>query len=680
MKWLLAYFLLLISPFAFAQGQTGVSYFTKDSLTYSLTGNWRFQEGDSATWALPGQNDASWPVVDPALHMHRDHKQPYEWFHGICWLRLHFVIDTSLANKAIAFEATQYGASEIYLDGIKLKSYGKIGIKDSCVYFDPQYLPFAFVITSPGEHVLAVRYANYDATRNYNIFHKTFAGFKMKLGFANVLNSIDHSTAIGITTVTIFMFGIFFAMAFIHLLMFLYYRPARSNLFFSIFCFCLSCIFFLPYLNRFALSPAVQLYNSYVSLAITTASCYSLSGFSNFLFSESKTRFRVITAICILLPMLVFFDIIIMAYSFMALIAIVSLETIVLIIRAIYRKVPGAKILSSGILFFALFFLLVTISLIFLGNIQINDDSSIGAKLVELVGILAILSVPISISAYLAWSFSHINKGLQEQLLQVRLLSEKALMHEQEKQLLLENRKYELEREVAARTEEVVAQKKEIEQQHAFLKIEKKKTDDLLLNILPEEIAEELKQKGSSSARFFDQVTVLFTDFVDFTLAGEKMSPQELVDELDACFKAFDEIISRYGIEKIKTIGDAYLAVCGLPIGVEDHAEKIVAAALEIRNFIRSRKETLGEKTFDIRLGVHSGSVVAGIVGVKKFAYDIWGDTVNTAARMEQSSEKGRVNISQVTYELVKDKFTCIPRGEIAAKNKGNLKMYFVEK
>jgi adenylate cyclase len=233
---------------------------------------------------------------------------------------------------------------------------------------------------------------------------------------------------------------------------------------------------------------------------------------------------------------------------------------------------------------------------------------------------------------------------------------------------------------VAIRTAEVVSQKEKIEKQHGELKIEKKKSDDLLLNILPGEIAEELKETGHSEARFFNNVTVLFTDFVDFTQAGERMAPQELVDELHTCFKTFDEIISKYNIEKIKTIGDAYLAVCGLPMPVAEHAANVVKAALEIKQFMVDRKLLLKDKVFEVRIGIHSGSVVAGIVGVKKFAYDIWGDTVNTAARMEQNSEAGKINISQTTYELVKDQFICAYRGEITAKNKGELSMYFVDK
>ncbi len=208
---------------------------------------------------------------------------------------------------------------------------------------------------------------------------------------------------------------------------------------------------------------------------------------------------------------------------------------------------------------------------------------------------------------------------------------------------------------------------------------ERKKSDALLLNILPAEVAQELKSNGSSEAKDFDNVTVLFTDFVNFTRAGEKMSAKSLVGELHACFKAFDDITNKYGIEKIKTIGDAYLAVAGLPSADPKHAKNAVIAAIEISTFMQKRQSELGrDNTFEIRIGIHSGSVVAGIVGIKKFAYDIWGDTVNTAARLEQNCEAGKINISETTYGLVKGEIDCIFRGEIEAKGKGQLKMYYV--
>lgn len=213
-----------------------------------------------------------------------------------------------------------------------------------------------------------------------------------------------------------------------------------------------------------------------------------------------------------------------------------------------------------------------------------------------------------------------------------------------------------------------------------FIAMERRKSDNLLRNILPESVATELKSKGSTEVTYFDNVTVLFTDFVGFTRAGEHMTPRELINELHNCFEAFDKIMGKYNIEKIKTIGDAYLAVAGLPKADPKHAENVVMAALEICDFMRERKKQLGDRTFGVRVGVNSGSVVAGIVGSKKFAYDIWGDAVNTAARMEQNSMVDKVNISQTTYELIKNKFTVTARGDIAVKNKGVMRMYFVEK
>jgi adenylate cyclase len=214
------------------------------------------------------------------------------------------------------------------------------------------------------------------------------------------------------------------------------------------------------------------------------------------------------------------------------------------------------------------------------------------------------------------------------------------------------------------------------------IKNEKKRSDELLLNILPEEVANEIKLSGRSKPKAFSMVTVMFTDFKDFTHVSQNISAELLVDELDYCFSAFDKILQKYKIEKIKTVGDAYLCVSGLPVSSFTHATDMVKAAIEIRNFMLGRKkekESKGEMPFEMRVGIHTGPVVAGIVGIKKYAYDIWGDAVNVAARMEQNSEAGEINISGSTYELVKDKFKCVHRGKIQAKNKGEIDMYYVE-
>ena len=226
-----------------------------------------------------------------------------------------------------------------------------------------------------------------------------------------------------------------------------------------------------------------------------------------------------------------------------------------------------------------------------------------------------------------------------------------------------------LEEKVLERTGEVNRQKEQIEQ--------------LLLNILPAETAEELKATGTSKARSYELVTVLFADIKDFTKIGESLSPEELVAEIDFYFRNFDSILTRYEIEKIKTIGDAYLCAGGLPNPNTSNPVDVVRAALEMQEFVQTMKEerlASGSPFFEIRIGIHSGPVVAGIVGHKKFAYDIWGDTVNTASRMESCSEVGKVNVSGTTYELIKDQFACTHRGKLEAKNKGEIDMYFVDK
>jgi class 3 adenylate cyclase len=215
------------------------------------------------------------------------------------------------------------------------------------------------------------------------------------------------------------------------------------------------------------------------------------------------------------------------------------------------------------------------------------------------------------------------------------------------------------------------------------LRQEKERSDELLLNILPYETAEELKEKGYASVQQYDKVSVLFTDFVGFTNITEGISHQELVKSLDEHFRMFDEVMDKYGIEKIKTIGDAYMAAGGIPTRTITNPLSVVAAGLEMvyrLTELNRSKELKGEKAWQLRLGIHTGSVISGVVGKNKFAFDIWGDAVNTAARMESSGEVMKVNVSGSTYELIKDHFECTPRGKIKAKNKGEIEMYFVDR
>ena len=211
---------------------------------------------------------------------------------------------------------------------------------------------------------------------------------------------------------------------------------------------------------------------------------------------------------------------------------------------------------------------------------------------------------------------------------------------------------------------------------------EKQRSEALLRNILPEEIAKELMAKGESKARRYELATVLFADIRNFTIAAERLSPEKLVAEIDFYFQAFDEIIAKYKIEKIKTIGDAYMCVGGLPQPYNYNPEEVIKAAIDMQNFVKrtSEERIKNHQTyFEIRIGIHSGPLVAGIVGKTKFAYDIWGDTVNIAARFEQYGEVGKINISFQTYELVKEHFHCTYHGKVELKNKGLVDMYVID-
>lgn len=236
-------------------------------------------------------------------------------------------------------------------------------------------------------------------------------------------------------------------------------------------------------------------------------------------------------------------------------------------------------------------------------------------------------------------------------------------------------------RRLAEKNNQIQQQKKEIEKSHTEVEEQRHKSEELLLNILPEETVAELKEKGVATPRDYEKVTVLFTDFTGFTEIAESMTPQELITELNICFRAFDEILEKHDLEKIKTLGDGYMCAGGIPVPNDSNPTDTVAAAIEMNEYILQRRgQKMADKIpyWNMRIGIHTGHVVAGVVGKKRFAYDIWGDTVNLASRMESSCADGKINISETTYHLVKHQFNCENRGAIKVKHKGEMDMFFV--
>lgn len=223
----------------------------------------------------------------------------------------------------------------------------------------------------------------------------------------------------------------------------------------------------------------------------------------------------------------------------------------------------------------------------------------------------------------------------------------------------------------------IFIQRKIISEQKEEILREKDKSDKLLLNTLPKKIVEELKMKGSADPEEFENVTIYFSDFVGFTKLSSELEPKFLISQLNEIFTAFDDIMEKHGCERIKTIGDAYMAVCGMPEPHNDHADRMIRAASEMLEYLEKRNE-IAEIKFVMRVGLHSGNVVGGIVGVKKYIYDVFGDSVNTASRMESNGEAGKINISEATYKILKDKYDFTSRKPLEVKGKGKMNMYFV--
>ena len=226
---------------------------------------------------------------------------------------------------------------------------------------------------------------------------------------------------------------------------------------------------------------------------------------------------------------------------------------------------------------------------------------------------------------------------------------------------------------------EIEHQRTLIQQQHQQLELGRQKSEDLLLNILPRPIAQRLKEDQSVIADYFHSTTVLFTDIVGFTKLSENLSPSELVQFLNKIFTSFDNLVEKYQLEKIKTVGDAYMVAGGFPEPRLDHVEAIADLALEMQDSM-VRFHTEKNQSVSMRTGIHTGPAVAGVIGIKKFIYDVWGDTVNTASRMESHGIGGQIQVSHATYKVLKDKYILKKRGSIEIKGKGKLTTYWLQR
>lgn len=566
----------------------------------------------------------------------------------IYWSRMKFRVSPELQNRTLALYVKWQGAMEVFLNGELIYFFGSISNKgDAVVIQDAFHIPLRKVLVtfkdSDSSNILAFRFAHHSNIGNLKI--------KESLSNSEWMSFSLHTTeaAEHIDTArsnTLLYYGFFFGTNCIILLLTIFQVNKRYKnktlLLFSCFTFFTASVAVTNFIELGAFqitTDAVVLVHFFNQLFYALATFFLLHVMRSLF--DARNRFTPYVYLSLVVAYLAigYFEFYkaknTSTFTFLILL-ISSFEIVRMSFLSFKNRVQGGWIIIIGSLVF-----------IIAGPVLeqlFNSFDSAKPFVVTICNRISFyLSLPISLSIFLARQSVTNN-------------------------LLLARQRDELDLEVQERTKE--------------LRLEKQKSDDLLLNILPEEVANELKEKGSADAKQFDMVTVMFTDFKGFTKISERLSPSQLVEEIHICFKAFDAIIAKHNIEKIKTIGDAYMCAGGLPVSNKTHAVDVVNAAIEIRQFMQEhleKKKLASQEVFEIRIGIHTGPVVAGIVGIRKFAYDIWGDTVNVASRLESSGEAGKINISGSTYEYVKDQFACTHRGKIEAKNKGQIDMYFVE-
>lgn len=676
MKKILFTLLLLAATFALkAQDTINVDVLGEEQF---MDGNWRYKDGNKAHWA-----DSLDRIAWSLKNVHFDEDTLNEPFSGIGWFSKTMRVAEPLRGQIGAFvlEAEE-GAMEIYLNGKLIGNFGTpsvdANIEKAEIPLRNEYIVFQFDSTEFQR--IDILYSCHKRVKN--------AGFDITLSSTKNAIGLLRFTALFFDGLTMLALGTFVAFSLIHLLLFFFYKEDKSNLYYGLGTMAISIMLVLILVARLMSNPN----NAFVLSALTKCTGYiTIYVLLRLFYYVFKGRAPVWHWLFLALTVLAIgaewhstkaYSLISTLYIILSLV-----EFLRITYQAIRHKLPGSKNFGFGILTALSGVIILLIALYLIVSVGVINDQISGVTPFDFTGksmaflimisvIMAFYGIPVSMSLFISRKSAETNESLKIQLKKVKELSAETLRQEREKQKILEGQKEMLETEVQRQT-------KEIREQHEIVKKERDRSEELLLNILPEETAQELKEKGHSDAQLIDQVSVVFTDFKGFTAMSEQVTPKELVQDLHTCFSEFDRICEKYHIEKIKTIGDAYMAAGGLPTPNQTHAKDVVLAALEMAEIVEKGKALKIAKKlpfFEIRVGVHSGPVVAGIVGIKKFQYDIWGDTVNTASRMESSGDIGKVNISQNTYKLLKDDpdFAFENRGKIEAKGKGELEMYFV--
>jgi len=623
---------------------------------------WLYHAGDLPEYAVPDYPDDDWDTISSRLDITN---KGQDLFPGIAWFRIHLEIDSSLFDVVTSLTMIQVGASQIFHNGKLIKSFGKIGTEFVPeITENPKDVPIILNFGNATRHVIAVKYSNKEAFARMKNYNATLAGFRMNVStYETALGALSNQ--IGYSNMILALFLIFVVLGGLHLLLYFFLKEKKANLFYSLFVFGFSIMLFWTYaVNSFLVGPIVSIKLGYlISLMFPWVLVPLVRMLYHLFFDKTPRMFWVIIALSCFLPVWYFFKGAFMEVFLAIFTILVFFEVIRVTGIAVLRKKSGIWIIGTGVIIFIVFFAVIALIILMHGNLVINGESFWGTFLVLSI-LFSVLSIPLSMSVFLARDFAQTNKNLKIQFENVKVLSAKTIEQEKEKQRILEGQKERLEVMVTERTRELAE--------------EKEKTEQLLLNTLPLKVVNDLKMNGKTEPESFDEVTVYFSDIVGFTNISTSLEPAVLIGQLNDIFTAFDNIMERHHCERIKTIGDAYLAVCGMPERHENHAENMAKAALEIRQFLEERNQQ-NSIQWKIRIGLHSGKVVGGVVGIKKYIYDVFGDTINTTSRMESNSEPMRINVSETTYRLLQSKFRFTPREPMEIKGKGLMRMYFLE-
>jgi class 3 adenylate cyclase len=603
-------------------------------------GDWRYRIGDDPAWSSPDFDDSSWAVGSPG-------EIPRQWagrqWTGQGWFRLRLDASALPAPTPLVFDLVPCGAAEIFLDGRRVAQIGRIGDSFATEEAVRRNDTPPLLLVTPGVHLLAVRYSNFYGLPVSRIDPRA-GGFTLRLAppaewMRDALEGERQTYG-----QLMFFIAVPLLLAALHFALFAFAPRMRESLYCALFLCALSAMTFTRLeLERVRTVSDYLVTHRFFLIAIAAFSLLCLLTTYRTFAQPKRLFFKVACVLGLVLLVWPLFDESLLTFRVCAAFGfVVSMEAVRVTALAVRRGHPGSVLVLGGLALFGLAVLYNALRVFGWVPEQAYSTDTMN---------FGILAAALGLSLFIARNYA--------------LTAQRLVAEEREKQALIAAQKDRLEIEVRERTKELAE--------------EKTQSENLLHNILPREIAAELKQKGASTPRRFEEVTILFSDFSGFTSTVSAIPAHRLIRELDEIFRGFDEIMDREGLEKIKTIGDAYMAAGGLSgsSSGSDHAHRCVRAALAMQEAIKARNEQAAIK-WQMRIGLHAGPLVAGVVGKRKFTFDVFGDTVNLASRMETSATPGEINLSAYTYDLIRDEFACEYRGKLEIKGKGALDLYTV--